>query len=126
MTNAAETVIDQLKLDFGIFRDNVYRLLDSDMTRTWIEQTQESYEHGRVYELGVWWKDTNGQKFGYVFLARVGWKGPDQEEWEKIRQILFDHNWAIGPYEDVKVWDLSNILNQDKPLPRCERCGKVS
>lgn len=118
--------VDQLKFDFSAFRQELRKVLDADTTRTWAEETYETYEHGRVHELGVWWLDEeNKQQFGYVFLAKVGWRGVKPEEWGKIHQIVHTHNWAIGPFEDVKVWNLNGIISQYKPLPRCTRCGLV-
>lgn len=107
-------IIDQLKVDFKEFRSELRKVLENDQLRTWVEETYEVHEHGRVHEFGVWWYE-GSQKFGYVFLARVGWKGVQPGEWGKIHQVINTPNWAIGPFEDIRVWDLNKIIMQEKP-----------
>ena len=114
--------IDSFHDAFERFQKDLYKFADNYPEIGWVRCDRAIYNHKRIREFSVWYI-SSGQEFGHVFLAKVDWNG--QVDWERIAEIIQDHNLAVGPFEDVKVWDLSNLKDQEKPEPRCDICGKI-
>lgn len=110
---------------FDQFEKDLLRYLEQD-SRTWVRHAEECYDHKRVREISVWFSPSHGQEFGYIFLAHASnWDG--QIDWDRIKEILSEENFnfAIGPAEETKVWDLARLTTQKQPEPRCSICGKI-
>lgn len=89
----------------------------------------EAKDHARRVEYLLTYTNDKGQAFSHCFSADyTSWARRAATDrvinWERVNQILDNHNLAIGPYEDIVIWDLLNLDNQDKPRARCSICGK--
>lgn len=109
---------------FEIFEKNTYKLADEVPTIGWVRYDRAIYNHKRVREYSLWYID-GGQEFGHIFLASsYNWDG--KVNYDRVMEIIQNHNLAIGPFEESKVWDLSRLETQEKPEPRCQICGKIT
>jgi hypothetical protein len=109
---------------FEAFEKKLYNLANDIPEFGWVRHDRAVYNHKRVREYSLWYI-AGGQEFGHIFLARQNnWDG--QVNYDRVLEIIQDHNLAIGPFEDSRVWDLANLKNQEKPEPRCQICGKIT
>jgi hypothetical protein len=116
--------IDDFHEAFEKFEKDIYKLAEDYPDIGWVRYDRALYNHKRVREFSVWYIN-GGNEFGHVFLARANdWDR--QVNWSRIAEIIQNHNLAIGPFEDTKVWDLSKLESQEKPEPRCQICGKIT
>ncbi len=109
---------------FEIFEKQLYKLADTVHEIGWVRYDRALYNHKRVREYSLWYV-AGGQEFGHIFLARSNdWNG--QVNYSRVMEIIQNHDLAIGPFEDSRVWDLSKLDRQKKPEPRCQICGKLT
>lgn len=94
----------------------------------WTRRSSEQYDHKRVLEISVWYNGASmgnrTQEYGHIFQAR-SWEWNGQVDWPKVEAILVRHDWAIGPMEDTRVWNLAKLEEQTQPKARCVICGQL-
>lgn len=116
-------MLADLEKAFGQFVEELKEYTASLHGFRWTRCEVECYDHKRCFEVSFWYSDAN-QEFGHVFLAR-GWEWDGTVDWDKVQFIINTHDWAIGPSEDIKVWNLAKLIEQAEPMARCVVCGQL-